>query len=216
MRFSNSVKTLLICCLISSCANTIPVGDYSEPDSDKGTALLRIISNAQVSGAVYQSCISEEGLLTNPGKFKNGEPNGAHPPFPVTEKTLGMLPRFAPPLSQYWSGRLLAEGDYGEAVAEYRVPAGTPFILHSHGTRAVIGQMASVCEGQSAVYVFEEGKQYEMFSGYLVLDNGQQVCPFSVYPIDNPMIYYTHRPIPLTAENKAIEKCSSSQQASRH
>lgn len=184
----------LIFLFLTGChVNTrLPSQLYSEPDAESVTASLRVITNGEVLGAEYEGgCVDGAvGQLASKGRYKDGEVNVVSPPFPWPPKTIGMLDRLAPEMPRYGAVRRVAAGTYGESVAEYRVPAETPFILIGDGVYApYTGGLAYTCPRVVSVFEFERGKQYEAFVGISKAAGDSLYCVFSVYELKSKIEY---------------------------
>ena len=94
----------------------------------------------------------------------------------------------------------MAEGAYTEIVAEYRVPAGTPFVLKREALAAgVDGRRYFQCAADTQVVTFEKGKDYELYTGmkYAKAPDGSvsRRCLFLIYELSAG----TFMPIAATA-----------------
>lgn len=115
--------------LLGAC-NRQPWVAYVEPASGTDTARLRVITNGEVRGGSYVGCVGNEQGLAKAGRFYDGDkPSINYPQSPLVPPRLGMAPRVLPKMAEYLGMTRMAEGVYAEIVAEYRVPAGKPFLL---------------------------------------------------------------------------------------
>lgn len=115
--------------LLGAC-NRQPWVAYVEPASGTDTARLRVITNGEVRGGSYVGCVGNEQGLAKAGRFYDGDkPSINYPQSPLIPPRLGMAPRVLPKMAEYLGMTRMAEGVYAEIVAEYRVPAGKPFLL---------------------------------------------------------------------------------------
>ncbi|BBP76083.1 hypothetical protein PHLH7_21870 [Pseudomonas sp. Ost2] len=174
--------------LLTACGMR-PWVPYVEPAPGTDTAQLRVITNGEVRGGVYDGCVGNEQGLARAGRFYGDHlPSINYPQSPVVPPRLDMPARFAPKLSDYLGAIRMAEGNYSEIVAEYRVPAGKPFVLALQTLQAgTYGSSYMQCSEQAAVFTFEKGKNYEVFMGINSItakDGTTQVkCPFAAYEL---------------------------------
>lgn len=118
--------------------------------------------------------------------MRKGEQNLDYLPVPLAPVALDMAPRRAPVLPSRWNGLHLAEGEYAELVAEYRVPARTPFLLESGDIyiRTLLASVGFKCLATQRVYQFRENADYEVVVGaFFANGTSGLMCPFSVYEI---------------------------------
>ncbi|WP_037006485.1 hypothetical protein [Pseudomonas asplenii] len=162
---------------------------YVEPAPGTDIAQLRVVTNGVVRGGVYDGCVGNEQGLAKAGRFgENRQPAINYPQSPLVPPKLDMPARFAPKLSDYLGVTSMAEGLYSEIVAEYRVPAGKPFVLSREVLQAgSYGSTYMQCPEQAQVFTFEKGKSYEAYMGISSVtarDGTNQVkCPFAVYEL---------------------------------
>ena len=196
------LKFLALCStlLLSACNHQPWVPDV-DPPAGSDTARLRVITNGEVRGGAYTGCVGNEQGLARAGRFgSDGQPSINYPQSPVTPPQLGMPPRKLPTLDQYLGAIRMAEGAYTEIVAEYRVPAGTPFVLKREALAAgVDGQRYFQCAADTQVVTFEKGKDYELYTGmkYAKAPDGSvsRRCLFLIYELSAG----TFMPIAATA-----------------
>lgn len=184
------LKLLALCStLLLSACNHQPWVPYVDPPAGSDTARLRVITNGEVRGGAYTGCVGNEQGLARAGRFgSDGQPSINYPQSPVTPPQLGMPPRKLPTLDQYLGAIRMAEGAYTEIVAEYRVPAGTPFVLKRGALAAgVDGQRYFQCAADTQVVTFEKGKDYELYTGmkYAKAPDGSvsRRCLFLIYEL---------------------------------
>lgn len=196
------LKFLALCStLLLSACNHQPWVPYVDPPVGSDTARLRVITNGEVRGGVYTGCVGNEQGLARAGRFgSDGQPSINYPQSPVTPPQLSMPPRKLPTLDQYLGAIRMAEGAYTEIVAEYRVPAGTPFVLKREALAAgVDGQRYFQCAADTQVVTFEKGKDYELYTGmkYAKAPDGSvsRRCLFLIYELSAG----TFMPIAATA-----------------
>ena len=196
------LKFLALCStLLLSACNHQPWVPYVDPPVGSDTARLRVITNGEVRGGAYTGCVGNEQGLARAGRFgSDGQPSINYPQSPVTPPQLGMPPRKLPTLDQYLGAIRMAEGAYTEIVAEYRVPAGTPFVLKREALAAgVDGQRYFQCAADTQVVTFEKGKDYELYTGmkYAKAPDGSvsRRCLFLIYELSAG----TFMPIAATA-----------------
>ncbi|WEX16122.1 amidase [Pseudomonas sp. G11] len=177
--------------LLGAC-NRQPWVAYVEPASGTDTARLRVITNGEVRGGSYVGCVGNEQGLAKAGRFYDGDkPSINYPQSPLIPPRLGMAPRVLPKMAEYLGMTRMAEGVYAEIVAEYRVPAGKPFLLvrEELGVGSY-GSTYSKCPALSRVYTFEKGRQYEAYVGMVYggdVEGKMGVrCPFFVYELQAP------------------------------
>ncbi|RBH53628.1 MULTISPECIES: amidase [Pseudomonas] len=174
--------------LLTACGAR-PWVPYLEPAPGTDTAQLRVITNGEVRGGVYDGCVGNEQGLAKAGRFYGDHlPAINYPQSPVVPPRLDMPARFAPKLSDYLGATRMAEGNYSEMVAEYRVPAGKPFVLVLQTLQAgSYGSSYMQCSEQAGVFTFEKGKNYEVYLGINSVtsnDGTTQVkCPFVGYEL---------------------------------
>ncbi|WP_411390824.1 amidase [Pseudomonas sp. MPB23] len=196
------LKFLALCStLLLSACNHQPWVPYVDPPVGSDTARLRVITNGEVRGGAYTGCVGNEQGLARAGRFgSDGQPSINYPQSPVTPPQLSMPPRKLPTLDQYLGAIRMAEGAYTEIVAEYRVPAGTPFVLKREALAAgVDGQRYFQCAADTQVVTFEKGKDYELYTGmkYANAPDGSvsRRCLFLIYELSAG----TFMPIAATA-----------------
>lgn len=196
------LKFLALCStLLLSACNHQPWVPYVDPPAGSDTARLRVITNGEVRGGAYTGCVGNEQGLARAGRFgSDGQPSINYPQSPVTPPQLGMPPRKLPTLDQYLGAIRMAEGAYTEIAAEYRVPAGTPFVLQREALAAgVDGQRYFQCAADTQVVTFEKGKDYELYTGmkYAKAPDGivSRRCLFLIYELSAG----TFMPIAATA-----------------
>lgn len=196
------LKFLALCStLLLSACNHQPWVPYVDPPVGSDTARLRVITNGEVRGGAYTGCVGNEQGLARAGRFgSDGQPSINYPQSPVTPPQLGMPPRKLPTLDQYLGAIRMAEGAYTEIVAEYRVPAGTPFVLKREALAAgVDGRRYFQCAADTQVVTFEKGKDYELYTGmkYAKAPDGSvsRRCLFLIYELSAG----TFMPIAATA-----------------
>jgi hypothetical protein len=196
------LKFLALCStLLLSACNHQPWVPYVDPPVGSDTARLRVITNGEVRGGAYTGCVGNEQGLARAGRFgSDGQPSINYPQSPVTPPQLSMPPRKLPTLDQYLGAIRMAEGAYTEIVAEYRVPAGTPFVLKREALAAgVDGQRYFQCAADTQVVTFEKGKDYELYTGmkYAKAPDGSvsRRCLFLIYELSAG----TFMPIAATA-----------------
>lgn len=197
--------------LLTAC-NRQPWVPYVEPAPGTDTAKLRVITNGEVRGGSYVGCVGNEQGLAKAGRFSSdGKPAINYPQSPQVPRQIGMPARTMPTLPQYLGVISMAEGAYTEIVAEYPVPAGTPFLLVSEEMAIGIdGRRYFKCPAVSQVYTFEKGKSYEAYTGmlYRTAEDGsvQRRCPFLVYELHAS----GHSiPIPLASTQPSSQPCPS-------
>lgn len=174
---------VLICLVLAGCGKT-PVVPYVAPASGPA-ANLRIVTNSEVSGRVFEGCPVQGQLMARAGRFKNDRPNINNPQYPLNPPTLDMARRAFPPLPEYMPPTRMAGGFYREVAAEYVVPAGKPFAMHTVGASAGGGMSTYfVCPRATRVFEFQAGKDYEAVIGIVkvpLTEGGHAVqCLFSV------------------------------------
>ena len=182
-------KGLLLPVLLTLGACSVkPLVPYVEPASSTATANLRVITNGDVRGTDYPGCLKDSKGLAKAGRFSDGQPSINYPQAPLHPRQLGMPQRLSPEMPQYLGATRMAEGQYTEISAEYRVPAGAPFLLESLGLAAgSYGSTYLTCPPVKQVFQFEPGKNYEAYVGLVIRQdtegNGKGYCAFSVYEL---------------------------------
>lgn len=161
----------------TGCAVSPPV-PYSEPAAEVPTANVRLITNAQVSGAAFSGCPVEGALMAQAGRFSKHGMSSNYPQHPQNPSSLNMSPRVLPALLEYMSPVRMANGPYREVAVEYKVPAGIPFAFHFNGATA--GGFSSthlVCPVRTGVFEFAAGEDYDVGIGMMAreIDGKQQV-----------------------------------------
>ena len=190
-----------------------PVEPYVEPASGTPTASLRVITNGGVGGGSYKGCVGGWKNLATAGRFKNGSPSINYIQQPEHPPRLPMPARIAPALPELPPVLRRAEGSYAEIVAEYRVPAGEPFLLHSIGASAGgVGNQYSACPGERGVFQFEANKHYEMMAGMFVRTdkegNAENACIFSIYELMQIPPSTVPYPVRLSSVKPSEKSCA--------
>lgn len=165
-----------------------PLEPYTEPAAGTPTAALRVITNGGVIGSPYKGCIDEQKYLAIAGRFKDGSPSINYLQQPEHPPRLEMPQRFAPAMPELAPVLRRAEGSYSEVVAEYKVPAGEPFLLSSLGAAAGgMGNSYLTCPGDRGVFKFEPNKNYEMMAGMVNRPDKDgkpsTICLFTLYEL---------------------------------
>ena len=190
-----------------------PVEPYTEPAAGTPTATLRVITNGGVGGGSYKGCQGAWKNLATAGRFKDGSPSINYIQQPEHPPRLQMPERIAPAMPELPPVLRRAEGSYGEIVAEYRVPAGEPFLLHSVGASAGgVGNQYSTCPGERGVFQFEANKHYEMMAGMFVRTdkegNANNACIFSVYELMQMPTSHASYPARLRSVKSSENSCA--------
>jgi len=204
---------LYACLALLSACSARPWVPYVEPAPGTDTAQLRVVTNGEVRGGVYEGCVGNEQGLAKAGRFgENRQPAINYPQSPLVPPKLDMPSRFAPKLSDYLGVTSMAEGLYSEMVAEYRVPAGKPFVLSREVLAAgSYGSTYIQCPEQAQVFTFEKGKNYEAYLGInsvIASDGTTQVkCPYAVYELVNVGRQGLSLPGMLDSKAPSAQKC---------
>lgn len=192
-----------------------PVQPYAEPPQGAQTAQLRVITNGEVRGADYAGCVGETQGLAKAGRFSEDlQPSINYPQAPLVPGKQGMAPRYAPKMQQYLGAIRMAEGLYTEIVAEYRVPAGTPFLLESMGLAAgSYGSTYLTCPAAKKVVQFEPGRSYEVYVGLNSAPGADgkmaAICVFGVYELLSLGQSQKSLPLPIVATPAVETRCPS-------
>lgn len=153
------------------------------PTPGQAVAKLRVISNTWVYGGTpSEGCPRYMPVLVSPRRVIEGQ-DVTKPAsvFPVqSTRFTDMLPRQAFPMPNVPEAVFNRDGEYVERVAEFLVPAGSPFLLRTQTqVTDVVAVLANICLAQVRRYVFAAGGQYEARIG---IDGNR--CDFQVYDLN--------------------------------
>lgn len=210
-----SKNTVFVALVLLGGCSIKPVLPYAEPPPSAQTALLRVITNGEVRGADYAGCVGETRGLAKAGRFSEDlQPSINYPQAPLVPGKQAMAPRFAPKLPQYLGAIRMAEGLYTEIVAEYRVPAGQPFVLESMGLAAgTYGSSYLTCPAAKKVVRFEPGRSYEVYVGLNSAPGADgkmaSMCVFGVYQLLSFGQSEKSLPLPVEAKPAVETRCPS-------
>ena len=202
--------TVILTSMLLSACGAKPVIPYVEPDG-VATAKLRIVTNGKISGVPYAGCLGDTQLMAKAGRFRRGSFSIDEPQTPPEPQNLQMPERRSPKLPNLEGFNRLSRGPYIEVSTEYRVPAGTPFMLESSGVSANHGSYSVSCKPDRKVIRFEEGKNYEAYIGlaYQTVDEKSiPRCVFAVYELVGFGTSGLTLPRAITAEEAADIKCA--------
>ncbi|UZE31139.1 hypothetical protein [Pseudomonas asplenii] len=82
---------LYACLALLSACSARPWVPYVEPAPDTDTAQLRVLTNGEVRGGVYEGCVGNEQGLAKAGRFgENRQPAINYPQSPLVPPKLDM------------------------------------------------------------------------------------------------------------------------------